>query len=153
MEVPVGTTEILRNAYGYYRTYPYTKVPVGITEFILIRNLYGGICRYYRTYTYTKVPVGTTELILVLRILYLYYGAYPCLTNLLLVLQSLFRYFGSNPCITEHIHVLRILYVYYRTYTCLTEHILTLRIFILCEGTRRYDKSEQIIIVSHTRSD
>ena len=23
----------LRNVYGYYRTYPYTKVPVGITEF------------------------------------------------------------------------------------------------------------------------
>ena len=43
--------------------------------------------------------------------------------------------------------------MYYGTYTCLTEHILILRILFLCEGTRRYDKSEQIIIVSHTRSD
>ena len=43
--------------------------------------------------------------------------------------------------------------MYYGTYTCLIEHILILRILFLCEGTRRYDKSEQIIIVSHTRSD
>ena len=43
--------------------------------------------------------------------------------------------------------------MYYGTYTCLIEHILILQILLLCEGTRRYDKSEQIIIVSHTRSD
>ena len=43
--------------------------------------------------------------------------------------------------------------MYYGTYTCFTEHILILRILFLCEGTHRYDKSEQIIIVSHTRSN
>ena len=43
--------------------------------------------------------------------------------------------------------------MYYGTYTCLTEHIIILWILFLCEGTRRYDKSEQIIIVSHTRLD
>ena len=43
--------------------------------------------------------------------------------------------------------------MYYGTYTCLTEHIIILRILFSCEGTRRYDKSEQIIILSHTRLD
>ena len=43
--------------------------------------------------------------------------------------------------------------MYYGTYTCLTEHIFILQILFLCEGTLRYDKSELIIIVSHTRSD
>ena len=87
------------------------------------------------------------------------------------MLQNLFWYFGSYPCITKHIHVFRILYMYYRTYTCLTELILVLQnlywsyetytcitililefqILFMCEGTRRYDKSEQIRIISHTR--
>ena len=43
--------------------------------------------------------------------------------------------------------------MYFRSYTCLTEHILVLRILFLYEGIRRYDKSEQIRIISHTRSD
>ena len=101
-----------------------------------------------------------------------YYEVYPCLTDLLLVLQSLFWYFGSYPDITEHIHVFRILYMYYRTYTCIldlmhvlqsiylsyrfytcfVELIVVLRILFLCKGTRRYDNSEQIRIISHTRS-
>ena len=71
--------------------------------------------RSYRAYSYSEVPVRTTKLILVLRILYLYYGAYPCLTELILVLLSLFLYFGSYTCITGHILVLRILYLYYET--------------------------------------
>ena len=70
-------------------------------------------------------------------------------------------YFGFYTCITELIHVFQILHVYYRTYTCLTELILVHRtyscllilvfqILFFCEGTRRYDKSEQIRIISHT---
>ena len=50
--------------------------------------------------------------------------------------------------------------MYYRVYTCLTDLILVLknlfivlRILFLCEGNRRYDESEQIRIISHTRSD
>ena len=67
-------------------SYTHTGVPVGTTEFILIRSLYGGTRRYYRTHAYscisdmylsyrsytcftdTGVPVGTTELILSLPI-------------------------------------------------------------------------------------
>ena len=145
--------------------------------------MFGGTRRYYRditernwycgTYPYTEVPVSTTKLILVLRILYLYYEAYPGLTELILVLLNLFLYFKSYTCITELIHVFQILYLSYRAYTCLmdlilvlwnmylsygsytcfTELILIFRISYWCEGTRRYDKSEQIRIISHTRSD
>ena len=43
--------------------------------------------------------------------------------------------------------------MYFRSYACLTEHILVLRILFMCEGTRRYDKSEHIRIISHARSD
>ena len=62
-------------------------------------------------------------------------------------------YFGFYTCIIELIHVFQILYMYLRSYTYLTEYILVLRILFLCEGTRRYDKSEQIRIISHTGSD
>ena len=75
------------------------------------------------------------ELILVLRILYLYYGAYTCLTNLILELRSLFLYFRSYTCIMEHILVLRILYLYYGAYTCLTNLILVLRSIYLSYGS------------------
>ena len=61
------------------------------------------------------------------------YRAYTYLTDLILVLQNLDMYF--------------------RSYTCLIERILIFRIFFLCEGTRRYDKSEHIRIISHARSD
>ena len=44
-------------------------------------------------------------------------------------------------------------YVTYGTYTCFTELIIGLRILFLYEGTHRYDKSEQIRIISHTKSD
>ena len=134
-----------------------------MTERILVlRNLflYGSTCKYYKT-------------ILVLRILYLYYKAYPGLTELIHVLLNLFLYSKSYTYITKLIHVFQILYLSYRTYTCIsnlilvlrsiylsyepytcvTELIFVLRILFLCEGTRRYDKSEQIRIISPTRSD
>ena len=101
------------------------------------------------------------------------YRAYTCLTDLILVLQNLYMYFRSYTCLIEHILILRILYLYYRTYTCsleliyvlqsiylfygsytcVTELILVFRILFMCKGTRRYDKSEQIRIISHARSD
>ena len=69
-------------------------------------------------------------------------------------------YFGFYTCITELILVFQIIYMSYRAYTCLTdfytcfaELIIVLRILFLCEGTRRYDKLEQIRIIAHTRSD
>ena len=49
--------------------------------------------------------------------------------------------------------MLRNLYWSYGTYTGLTELILVLRNLFLCKGTRRYDVSEQIRIILHTRSD
>ena len=61
-KVPIGTIQI-----------PYTEVPVGTSELILIfliRTYPEVLLRYYGTYS------DIAELILVLRILYLYYGAY-----------------------------------------------------------------------------
>ena len=83
----------------------------------------------------------------------MYYGFYTCIIELILVLRNVYLYIGAHPYISDLILVLQSIYMYYGTYTYLTEHILILRILFLCEGTRRYDKSEQIIIVSHTRSD
>ena len=57
-------------------SYTHTGVPVGTTEFILIRSLYGGTCRYYRTHTYSCI----LDLILVLQSIYLSYGSYTCIT-------------------------------------------------------------------------
>ena len=54
---------------------------------------------------------------------------------------------------TKLILVLRILYLFYEVYPGLTELIRVLGILFLCEGTRRYDESEQVRIISHTRSD
>ena len=159
-----------RSTRRYYRTFcwykstrryseqiHYTEVPVGTTKLILIL-VYQILFLYFESFT---------------QILYVYYGTYTCLRELILVLQNLYGSYGTYTGISEHILVFRILYVYYRTYTCisnlihviqnlylsygtytgLTEHILILRILSLCEGTRRYNKSELIIIVSHTRSD
>ena len=53
---------------------------------------------------------------------------------------------------TKLILVLRILYLFYEVYPVLMGVIRFLRILILCEGTRRYDESEQVRIISHTRS-
>ena len=62
-------------------------------------------------------------------------------------------YFGFYTCITDLIHVFQSIYLSYGSYTCFTELIIILRILFLCEGTRRYDESEQIWIIAHTRSD
>ena len=49
--------------------------------------------------------------------------------------------------------MLQNLFLSYGSHTCVTELILVFQILFLYEGTRRYDKSEQIRIISHTRSD
>ena len=57
---------------------PYTEVPVGTFGLILIfpiRTYPEVLLRYYGTYS------DIAELILVLRILYLYYGAYSCISD------------------------------------------------------------------------
>ena len=123
----------LQNLYLYYGVYTCSEVLVGITEIteriLVLQNLflYGSTCKYYKTYT------GTSYLILVLRSISLFFRYYTCISDL--------------------IHVLQNLNLSYGTYTSLTEHILILQILSSCEGTRRYNKSELIIIVSHTRSD
>ena len=124
-------------------SYTHTGVPVGTTEFILIRSLHGGTHRYYRDSSDTGVPVGTSELIfvqrylvsctcttepiLVLWIFYLYYRVYFCISDLILVLRSIYMYFGFYTCITELILVFQIIYMSYRAYTCLTNFILVLQ--------------------------
>ena len=144
--------------------YTYTGVPIGTTEFILVLRIF---YLYYRVYTgisdlilalqsiYMHFGFYTciTELIHVFQILHVYYGTYTGLTELILVFQILYGYYRTYTCISDLIHVLQNLYLSYGTYTSLTEHILILRILFLCKGTRRYNKSELIIIVSHTRLD
>ena len=62
-------------------------------------------------------------------------------------------YYRTYTCISNLIHILQSIYLSYGTYTGLTELILILLILFLCEGTRRYDESKQIRIISHIRSD
>ena len=115
--------------------------------------------RYYRTYSDSGVPVGTTELIHVFQILHVYYGTYTCLTELILVLRNLYWFYGTYTGISDLIRVLQNLYMYFSFYMYITELILVLRnlYFIqdlfFCEGTRRYDESEQFRIIVHTKSD
>ena len=49
--------------------------------------------------------------------------------------------------------MLQNLFLSYGSHTYVIELILVFQILFLYEGTRRYDKSEQIRIISHTRSD
>ena len=101
-----------------YRTYRYSELilktdlclfrtPVGVTELIVIQNLYlkqtyvysglslelQNLFLKYRVYTCSEIPVGITEI-----------------TERMLVLQNLFMSYGSYTGITEHVLVLRILY-------------------------------------------
>ena len=76
----------------------------------------------------------------------MYFGFYTCITELIHVFQILHVYYGTYTCVQD-------LFLSYRSYTCITELILVFRILFFCEGTHRYDKSERIRIVSHTRSD
>ena len=94
------------------------------TELILVFRI------LHRAYSDTKVPVGTTE---ILRNVYWYYGTYSCISDLIHVLQSIYLSYGS--------------------YTCVTKLILVFQILFMYKGTRRYDKSEHIRIISHARSD
>ena len=109
---------ILTQELHLWQTYPYLDLK--LIALILIRVLY-----------LEQSPVGVTKPMLVLRILYLYYRAYPCLTDILLVLHSLFWYFESYPGITEHTHVFWILYMYYRTYTCILDLIHIFQILFM----------------------
>ena len=111
--------------------------------------------RSYRAYSYAGLtlitdlhsfgtPVGVTELILC--------RTYSYTTKFLFLFGGTRRYhrdYGTCTGIAELILIRK----YYRTYTGISEHILVIWILSLCESTRRYDKSELIIIVSHTGSD
>ena len=114
---------------------------------------------YCGTYSYTEVLVSTTKLILVLRILFVLrsiswsYGTYTGISEYIPVFRILYVYYKTYTSISDLIHVLQNLYLSYGTYTGLTEHILILRVLSFCKGTRRYNKSELIIFVSHTGSD
>ena len=150
----------IRDSRRSYRTYSYAGLilitdlfsvgtPVGVTELILMQDLYlyRSTCKYYKTYT------GTSYLILVLRSISWSYGTYTGLSEHILVFRILYVCYKTYTCLTELILVLRNLYWYYETYIGLTELILILRILSLCKGTHRYNKSELIIIVSYTGSD
>ena len=83
----------------------------------------------------------------------MYFGSYTCITKLIHVFQILYMSYRAYTCLTDLILVLQNLYMYFRSYTCVTKLILVFQILFMCEGTRRYDKSEQIKIISHARSD
>ena len=83
----------------------------------------------------------------------MYFRSYICLTEHILVLRILYWYYRTYTFISDLIHVLQSIYLSYESYTCVTELILVLQNLFLCEGTRRYDKSEQIRIISPIRSD
>ena len=112
------------------------ETPVGVTELILIQNLYlflyfgyGSTSRYYRTfYLYYRVYSGISNLILVLRSIYMYFKFYTCTTELIHVFQILHVYYGTYTSISDLILVLQNLYMYLRSYMYITELILVLRI-------------------------
>ena len=81
------------------------------------------------------------------------YGSYTCIMELILVFQILYVYYGTYSCVSDLICVFQNIYLSYESYTCVTKLILGFRILFLCEGTRRYDKSEHIRIISHAMSD
>ena len=83
----------------------------------------------------------------------MYFISYTCITELIHVFQILYLSYREYTRLTDLIFVLQDLFFSYRSYTCVTEPILVFRILFFCEGTHRYDKSEQIRIISYTRSD
>ena len=152
---------------GVYRTYAYT---IGFILILRSLHLFRGTRRYYRDITerilvlrnlslyestrkYYKTYTGTSYLILVLRSISWSYGTYTCITELIHVFHILYLSYRTYTCITDLILVLQNLFLSYGSYTCVTELILEFQILFLYEGTRRYDKSEHIRIISHTRSD
>ena len=75
------------------RTHTYAYLP---SDIYLCLSLEGHILIQISQRTY----IGLI-LILVLRILYLYYRAYTCISDLIILLRSLFLYFISYTCITS----------------------------------------------------
>ena len=59
----------------------------------------------------------------------------------------LLRNYRTYTCLTKLILVFRNLYWSYGTYTGVTKLILVFQILFLYEGTRKYDKLEQIRLV------
>ena len=76
----------------------------------------------------------------------MYYITYTCISDLTCILWNLYLSYGTYSCVQD-------LFLSYRSYSVVTELILVFRILFFCEGTRRYDKLELILIVSHTGSD
>ena len=77
----------------------------------------------------------------------MYYKTYTCLTELILVLQNLYWSYGTYTGLAEIILVFQSTYLYFGSYTCITKLILEFQILFICEGTRRYNKSEQIRLI------
>ena len=93
-------------------------------------HLFEGTRRYHRDYrTYT----GIAELIII--------------RKYLSVRPNLYWYFVSYTCTRKYILVLRNLYLSYKSYTCITKLVLVFQILVMCEGTRKYDKSAQIRLI------
>ena len=70
-----------------------------------------------------------------------------CITELKHVFQILYLYYKTYTCISDLIHVLHSIYLSYESYTGVTKLILIFQILFMCEGTRRYNKSEQIRVM------
>ena len=166
----ISTTRLIlipQGLYLYHRAYTYT---IGLILILRRLPLFGGTRRYYKDITehilvlwnlslyrstrkYYKTYIGTSYHILVLRSISWSYGTYTCITELIHVFHILYLSYRAYTCLTDLILVLQDLFLSYGSYTCVTELILVLQILFFCEGTHRYDKSEQIRIISHTRSD
>ena len=78
------------------------------------------------------------EHIPILRILYLYYGTYSCISDLIRVLQNIYLSYGSYTCVTELILGFRILYWYYGAYPCTSDLIRSLFSYFGYGSSRRY---------------
>ena len=98
---------------------------------------------------------------MVFRILYLYYGAYSCISDLILVLRSIYLSYGTYTYDTELILVFRILYLYYGAYAGITRLIillqnlyrkypLVLQRFYLYKSTSRYYRTDTEVLVGTT---
>ena len=74
------------------------------------------------------------------------YRTYTYISDLTCILWNLYLSYGTYSCVQD-------LFLSYKSYSGVTELILVFWILFICEGTRRYDKSEQIRIISHRRSD
>ena len=76
----------------------------------------------------------------------MYYRTYTCISDLTCILRNSYWSYGTYICVQD-------LFLSYRSYSGVIELILVFRILFFCEGTRRYDESEQIRIISHRRPD